>query len=178
MHAKPHGILLCWLGTYQAFTPGTDFGDNTTVRLDNDNEPQPDALLRILPERGGQTSDSEDDYLVGAPEFIAEVAASSASYDRNSKMQAYQRNGVREYLLWLMEENAVEWWGLVRGEYRLLEPDASSGLLCSKVFPGLWLDPEALRQRNTARVLEVVREGVESAEHAEFVKTLTAAAEP
>jgi hypothetical protein len=72
-------------------------------------------------------------------------------------------------------ECGLEWWGLVQGEYRLLEPDASTGLLRSEVFPGLWLDPEALRQRDTARVLEVVREGVESVEHAEFVKTLASA---
>ncbi|HAG80869.1 MAG TPA: hypothetical protein DCL61_06780, partial [Cyanobacteria bacterium UBA12227] len=54
-----------------------------TVRLDADNEPQPDALLRIEPEVGGNSSISEDDYIEGAPELIVEVAASSASYDLN-----------------------------------------------------------------------------------------------
>ncbi len=36
-----------------AFTPGVRCYDNATVRLDLDNEPQPDVQLRIEPEHGG-----------------------------------------------------------------------------------------------------------------------------
>jgi hypothetical protein len=50
-HGKPHASIMTWLGTYEAATPGVGLADNTTVRLDNDNELQPDALLRV--ERGG-----------------------------------------------------------------------------------------------------------------------------
>src|SRR5205823_10671630 len=42
-HGKPHVILASWLGYYISKTPDLeDFGDNSTVRLDEDNEPQPD----------------------------------------------------------------------------------------------------------------------------------------
>lgn len=62
-HAHPHAALVTWLGVYQAATPGTQVGDNSTVRLDIDNEPQPDAFLRLLPEYGGQSRTSEDGYV-------------------------------------------------------------------------------------------------------------------
>ncbi len=73
--------IVGWLGVYTAGTPGVRLGANATVRLDVDNEPQPDALLRLEPSAGGQSRISDDGYVEGAPEFIAEVAASSASYD-------------------------------------------------------------------------------------------------
>ena len=87
-HGQPHARLLTWLGTYAAFTQGVGAGGNTTVRLDA--EPQPDALLRIEPATGGASRVSEDDYVEGAPEFVAEVASSSASYDLHDKMDAYR----------------------------------------------------------------------------------------
>jgi Uma2 family endonuclease len=99
-HAEPHGNLMTWLGVYQASTPGTRMGDNPTVRLDLDNEPQPDAVLLIDETAGGQSRLSEDEYIEGAPELVAEVAASSAAYDLYEKKTVYRRNGVREYLVW------------------------------------------------------------------------------
>src|SRR5437899_12559284 len=54
-HAQPDGIVQTWLGTYAAHTPGTENAPNATIRLDIDNVPQPDALLRILPECGGRS---------------------------------------------------------------------------------------------------------------------------
>ncbi len=68
-HGQPHGWILTWLGTYEAATSGVALGVEPTVRLDLDNEPQPDAVLLIVPEAGGQTRLSEDDYIEGAPEF-------------------------------------------------------------------------------------------------------------
>lgn len=105
-HSQPHGLLITWLGVYNAATPGVGLHDNPTVRLDLDNEPQPDALLRI--ETSGQSHISEDDYIEGAPELIAEVAASSAAYDLHDKKRAYRRNGVQEYLVWqVLEQNSI-----------------------------------------------------------------------
>jgi len=83
-HGKPHSYAIGWLAVYCAATPGVDLGDNATVRLDVDNEPQPDALLRLDPSVGGQSRISDDDYVEGAPELIVEIAASSASYDLHS----------------------------------------------------------------------------------------------
>ena len=45
-HARPHARIMGWLVAYEAATPGVEVLDNATVRLDIDNEPQPDALLR------------------------------------------------------------------------------------------------------------------------------------
>jgi Uma2 family endonuclease len=99
-HGEPHGLVMTWLGFFCAATPGVRFADNTTVRLDLDNEPQPDALLRIEPEAGGRAQVDPDGYLDGPPELVVEVAASSASIDRHEKLRAYRRNGVQEYIIW------------------------------------------------------------------------------
>ncbi len=98
-HGEPHFDLNGWLFVYRAHTPQVRGGDNATLRLDLDNEPQPDGYLRLLPECGGQAR-LVDGYVTGAPELIVEVAASSASYDLHEKLNAYRRNGVREYVVW------------------------------------------------------------------------------
>src|SRR5947209_6675585 len=96
-HSLPHSSLVGWLANYMAGTPGTEAGDNGSIRLDLDNEPQPDAYLIIDPKCGGQVRFSDDDYIEGAPELIAEVASSTVSYDLGKKLHVYWRNGVREY---------------------------------------------------------------------------------
>ena len=148
-HSKPHGRLLTWLGTYVASTPGTDFGDNGSIRLDLDNEPQPDAYLMIERERGGQARIDEEDYVEGAPELIAEIAASSVSYDLGKKLHVYRRNGVREYVVWRVQDGAIDWFVLREGRYELVAP-AGDGIIRSTVFPGLWLDPAALLRGDLA----------------------------
>ena len=173
-HGAPQSGIVGWLLYYAAHTPGVETGDNATVRLDLDNQPQPDVVLRILPEAGGQTTDSEDGYIEGAPELAAEVASSSASYDLHQKKHSYRRNGVREYLVWVTEEQQLHWWELRDDQYVPLAPDAQ-GLIKSRVFPGLWLDAAALLRRDFARVLEVVGQGVASQEHARFVAQLAEA---
>ncbi|MEQ9369485.1 MAG: Uma2 family endonuclease [Coleofasciculus chthonoplastes F3-SA18-01] len=170
-HGRPHAKIITWLGTYGVATPGVDVQDNTTVRLDADNEPQPDALLRIEPEVGGNSRISEDDYIEGAPELIVEVAASSASYDLNDKLNAYRRNGVQEYIVWQSYENRIDWFCLEEGRYVSLEPD-EAGIIKSRIFPGLWLAVNALREGNLAEVLAVLQQGIQTAEHQAFVQRL------
>src|SRR5689334_16684531 len=99
-HGRPNVHLCAWLGAYEAATPGVLAADNSTVRLDPDNDPQPDGLLFIDPEKGGQARISADDYLEKGPEWLGEIAASSASYDMHTKLNVYRRNGVLEYLVW------------------------------------------------------------------------------
>ena len=168
-HGQPHGRLITWLGVYAAVTPGVELNDNATVRLDADNEPQPDALLRI--EVGGQSRITEDDYIENSPELVAEVAASSASYDLHDKKQAYLRNGVQEYLVWQVFEQKLDWFRLQNGEYVPLQPD-ENGIVRSHVFPGLWLAVFALLEGKMFEVLAVLQEGVDSSEHAEFLPAL------
>ncbi len=170
-HARPHGHLITWLGIYEAFTPGVMMGDNPTVRLDLDNEPQPDAVLLINAAAGGQSRLSNDGYIEGAPELVAEVAASSAAYDLYDKKTVYRRNGVQEYIVWQVLDQKIDWFVLQDGEYILQQPDAT-GIIQSKVFPGLWLAVESLLASDMARVLAVVQEGLHSSVHAAFVEKL------
>ena len=134
IHATPHGDLIGWLTTYRASTPGTDVADNGTDRLDSENEPQPDAMLYIDVDRSTRMRLSDDGYLEGAPEFIGEVSASSVSKDLGAKLQAYARNGVQEYLVWRVEDEAIDWFTLQDGKYVALQPD-DSGVIRSRVFP-------------------------------------------
>ena len=170
-HSYPHTHLIGWLVHYEAGTPGLQAGDNGTVRLDLDNEPQPDALLFIDPACGGQARIDADGYIEDAPELVAEVAASSASYDLHAKLRVYRRNGVREYIVWRVLDHEVDWFVLRAGQYERLPVDAE-GLLRSEVFPGLWLDPAALLRGDLATVLAVVQRGLASPEHAAFVARL------
>jgi Uma2 family endonuclease len=177
LHGRPHLHLIGWLAAYEAATPGVEAGDNTTIRLDLDNEPQPDALLLIDPARGGQARISTDDYIEGSPELVAEVAASSASYDLHTKLNVYRRNGIKEYLVWRVLDKELDWLVLRGSQYERLTPDAE-GRLRSEVFAGLWLDAAALLRGDMARVLAVVQQGTASPEHAAFVQRLGAAAGP
>lgn len=174
-HGRPHAHLITWLGHYEASTPGVELGDNSTIRLDLDNEPQPDALLLLAPEHGGQTHIDAEGFIVGAPEFIAEVAASSASYDVHTKLHVYRRNGVREYLVWRVLDQEVDWLVLRSGQYEPL-PLEADGVWRSESFLGLWLDPGALLQGALARVLAVGQQGLASAEHTAFLRRLGGAA--
>ena len=120
--------------------------------------PQPDAYLMIEPERGGQARISEDDYVEGAPELVAEIAASSVSYDLGKKLHAYRRNGVKEYIVWRVQDREIDWFVLREGRYEPLAP-GPDGVLRSEAFPGLWLDPAALLRGDLAAVLATVRQG-------------------
>ena len=141
------------------------------MRLDLDNEPQPDALLRIDAEAGGQSRLSADDYVEGAPELAVEIAASSASYDLHAKLNVYRRNGVSEYIVWRVLDGAVDWFILEDGEYRPLAPD-STGVVESARFPGLRLAVGALLAGEFAAVLAELQRGLDSPAHAAFVAEL------
>ena len=162
-HGKPHFDMIGWLGSYVAATPGAEGGDNSSLRLDLDNEPQPDAFVMWLPEYGGQAKIDEDDYIAGAPELIVEVAASSASYDLHVKLNAYRRNGVREYVVWRVLDRQIDWFVLRDGAYERL-PAGTDGIYRSEVFPGLWLDAEAMLAGNMLKVLQVVQQGLAARE--------------
>ncbi|GAB4149416.1 MAG: Uma2 family endonuclease [Cyanobacteria bacterium J069] len=168
-HGNPHFNLITWLGVYSAATPGVSGSDNATTRLDMDNEPQPDALLRI--ETGGTSTISEDGYIEGAPELIAEIAASSAAIDLGAKQNAYRRNGVQEYLVWQTFENHLSWFRLQAEAYVLIEPDAD-GIIRSSVFPGLWLDVPALLEGKMMEVLNALQAGLADPAHQAFVAQL------
>jgi Uma2 family endonuclease len=170
-HGQPHGNLIIWLGNYKVATPGIELGVEPTVRLDLDNEPQPDAVLLIEEHSLSQARLSEDDYIVGAPELVAEIAASSAAIDLGDKKRAYRRNGIKEYIVWQVFEQKLDWFYLQEGEYISL-PINEDGVIQSQVFPGLWLAVNDLLSGNMGRVLAVLQEGLAAPEHTAFVQQL------
>jgi len=155
LHAIPDGIIQFWLGTYAAFHPGVEVLTNATVILDSENAPQPDAILCSAPRKGGRVWINDDHYLCGAPEFVCEIAASSAAVDLYDKFRAYGRCGVQEYLVWLTTEDKILWFELSGEEYVEIKPER--GLLQSRIFPGLILDVKALLKRDRARLHAAVR---------------------
>jgi len=169
-HGEPHAHLMGLFTLYRFHTAGVRVGDNSTVRLDLGSEPQPDAVLLIDPEHGGRVTFTEG-YITDGPELAAEVAASSASFDANVKLRAYQRSGVQEYLLWRVQDRALDWFALREGRYVPLpaEPDR---ILRSEMFPGFWLDPQALIAEDFAQTLAVLNLGLATPEHAAFVARL------
>lgn len=169
-HGVPHLMLGTVLGVYKAGTPGVEAGDNVTVQLGYDAEPQPDLFLRILPEFGGQSRNSEDDdYVKGPPEFIAEVALSSRSIDLHAKKNDYQRNGVLEYLVVCIRERELRWFDLREDRELTLGEDR----ICRvRSFPGLWIDADALFTGNDGRLLETLQRGMGSEDHSKFVANL------
>jgi Uma2 family endonuclease len=166
-HGGPHARLNGWLFTYEARTPGLELSDNSTVRLDDGNVPQPDCVLFIQPEHGGKVVIDEEGTINGAPDLVAEVAASSVSYDVNDKLRVYQAKGVREYIVWRVLDGRVDWYVLRGTEYEPLTA-GDDGVLRSTIFPGLWLDPGALVRKDSETLLAVLHRGVETPEHSAF----------
>jgi Uma2 family endonuclease len=160
-----------WLTTYWVATPGTQALDNATTILGETSEPQPDGALIIDPAAGGQTGLSEDGYATGPPELIVEVASSSASIDLHAKRRDYEQAGVREYVVVVVRQRLIRWFVWQQGAYHDMAADAD-GIFRSRIFPGLWLHAEALLQLNGGQVMDVLRQGLATPEHAAFVQQL------
>jgi Uma2 family endonuclease len=171
VHAAPDNLIQTWLGTYSFRTPGTQAASNGTVQLDLDNVPQPDAFLRIVEACGGASRLDVEGYLVGTPELVVEIAASSNSIDLHDKLHAYRRNGVKEYLVWRTTEQAFDWMVLVEGVYQRQTPD-SKGICRSVTFPGLILNVPALLAQDGAAVLAALSTALKSPAHRTFVSKL------
>lgn len=169
-HCEPHFDFNGLLFVYRAQTPGVVGGDNGTLQLDLDNVPQPDAYLRIVAEAGGQAR-IENNYVVGAPEFVVEVAFSSTSYDLHDKLHAYRRNGVREYVVWRVWDQALDWFVLEGGRFEK-QPLPDDGIYRSRVLPGLWLDARAVLAGDLARALQTLQLGLGDKSHEEFAAEL------
>jgi hypothetical protein len=169
-HGEPDSNLAGWLFIYKLHTPGLWSPSNATVRLDQDNEPQPDNILMIRPNYGGQTQ-LDEGYIEGPPELVAEISASSVSIDLHTKLKVYRRNGVKEYIVWRVFDRAIDWFILRDGEYVLLAAD-SDGILRSETFPGLWLNVSAMLEEKLDVVLATLQQGISSPGHKEFVAQL------
>ena len=169
-HGAPHFDLISWMGLYRTGTPGIRGGDNSSLRLDMVNEPQPDAFLLILKAFGGQARIDGDGYVIFGPELAGEVTASTASYDLHDKLKVYERHRIQEYIVWRVLDQAIDWFCLQGQKYIRLAP--KGGVFRSRVLPGLWLDAKAMIAGDMIRVARVARKGLASREHASFVAKL------
>jgi hypothetical protein len=156
-HGNPHFLLAQWIGHYAMHDPTLIGSDNATIRLNTDNDPQPDlCLLRV----NGQTHFDDEGYIIGAPEMIVEIAGSSASYDFGEKRDVYEAAGVGEYLVFEAIEGCIAWWRSENGQFAEILPER--GIYKSVLFPGLWLDADALRSANSLRLIQTLQQGIES----------------
>jgi Uma2 family endonuclease len=170
-HSNPHALITSWLCEYQAVTPGLGLIHQTTTILGENSEPEPDGGLYILPSHGGTCHSETGKTLTGAPEFVVEIANSTVAIDLNQKKRDYETFGVQEYLVILAPTQTVKWWELVEGEYQEI-PVSGDGLLHSRVFPGLWLDPVGPFQATNRPLLHALRLGVMSPEFKAFASQL------
>jgi len=172
-HSTYHMRIAAWFDSYALATPGCEAKVTPTLRLDELDEPEPDALLRIVPEAGGRSRVDTDGYLAGSVELVAEVAASSASRDLHKKKACYLRHDVLEYVVVVVHSKEVLWFAREEGGYVPLSPDRR-GVIRSRVFPGLWLDTRALLANDGVRVLATLGRGLASKAHATFARALAA----
>lgn len=172
-HGRTHARVIHWLSLYADDTPGTEVLDNTTHVLDAESEPEPDACLLVLPQYGGQATVVDEQAVTGASELVVEVANSSRAIDLGAKKRDYERTGVKEYVVALVKERSVVWFG--RADDGFVErPVGDDGVFRSAHFPGLWLDPKGLFVAGRRPLVAAVRQGLTTPEHAAFVAGLVA----
>jgi Uma2 family endonuclease len=170
-HAAPHFDLIGWLSWYRLLTPGVTGADNASVRFDDKNMPQPDILLRLDEKHGGQSTISNDRYIESGPELIAEITNTTVAHDLGVKKTIYRKHGVREYIVWRVEDKELDWFILKGNKYVLLEP-GDDGIQRSVVFPGLWLDAKALISGDSVALVRAAQSGLGSPEHTAFLNEL------
>jgi Uma2 family endonuclease len=135
--------------------------------------PQPDCFLRIRSVFGEETHPDRKGYLFRAPELIAEVFTTTASYDLHEKMDLYRTERVKKYSVWRTKDSEIDWFIQKRRRFVRLPVDAA-GTTRSKTFPGLWQDVPALLDDDLAKVLQMLRLGLNSPEHSAFAAKLKA----
>ncbi len=157
-HADLSYVVSAWTAPYLIANPRLRAGANGTWHLPGQNVPQPDLALWIAEKHGGRVR-IVNDYPVGAPELIIEISKTASARDRGSKLAMYREGGVSEYVTVHPKQRKIVWRQLVNGRYHELPAD-EDGWFRSRIFPGLWLDPEALWTRDLAGLANAVAKGV------------------
>lgn len=168
-HGLPHGEMVYWMKKYTRKTKGVFCSNPTSIRIDDENEPEPDAILYIDPERGGRAG-IDDEYLTGAPELVVEISNTTTGKDLNIKLPLYERDGIREYIVWRVEDEEIDWFVLRESGYERLP--FADGIYRSEVFPGLWLDVLAMVRLDGDEIDRVLDLGLATIEHTDFVHRL------
>lgn len=145
IHERVQGFLFRLIGEFvERFDLGEVRGSRTAVVLGDDQTYEPDLLfisrerLHIIEEKG----------VFGAPDLVVEVlSASTASYDRGTKLKTYDRAGVQE--LWLLDPHGPAGTEIFQRRGTRLRPVMPEGgsLLRSTALPGFvlrmeWLWPD------------------------------------
>jgi Uma2 family endonuclease len=152
-------------------TPGVEVQGDSTAKLGPKSEVQPDCALLVDPARGGRTGADSRGYTTGCPELVVEVSSSTIRLDLGAKKKVYEEAGALEYVVFDEPHWTFHWFALVDGHFEPMPIDAD-GLYRSRAFPGLWLDADAFLRDDPDTVLEGLRRGLASPEHAEFVERL------
>jgi len=166
-HGRRDSQLHLLLATYAMRTAICEAIANATWLILG-NAPQPDIALRRLPEFGGKSRVS-DRLVTGPPELVVEISHSSRSFDLGPKSSLYQRAGVMEYLVVLLEEQRLDWRVLDGGSYRPMHANAF-GVFESIGFPGLWLNEPAFWKGDAAGMIATLEDGLRSEECREFLR--------
>lgn len=169
MHGVYHVMVSMLFGIYSGKTNGAEAGDNATLLLGVDSEPQPDLYLRVLPEFGGLSRTTPDDYVAGALELVVEIALSSRSLDLHAKFRDYQKYGVKEYLVLIPTLNAFAWYDLAQDRELAMPADR---VVRSVQFPGLWLSVDAILNRDHKAAMQFLDAGLATTEHQQFTQQL------
>ena len=162
-HGRPHALLTGWLLNYQIATPECQASTTPTLVLGPAGEPEPDLVLRRLPEFGGRCVEDEDHILHGPPELAVEVSRTTVRRDLDGKFRDYEDGGVGEYLVHLVEQREVLWWTRPTSDsgFAPLAADRD-GVFHSRLLPGLWLDVPALLRNDAAAVIATLQRGLAS----------------
>ena len=168
---NPHGsmdsVVNFVLKYYAGATPGTQTMINATNVLGPESEPQPDHILRILPSHGGRTHD-EGTRMHDGPELVAQTADSTLSLDLGPRRRDNQEAGVIEYIVVDIPGQRLHWFDLRAGN----EIPVRGGVMRSRVFPGLWIAPDALFADDVPALTATLQQGIASNPHAKFVERL------
>lgn len=169
-HAGPHADLISLAGLYRWATPGVLGGAPASIILDDNTMPEPDAFLAIAASCGGRARLDDEGFVLGMPEWLAEIASSSVSYDLHAKKDLYRKFKVNEYVVWRVQERALDWFILEGSDFKPLP--MVDGVFKSVVLPGLWLAASALVQGDYATLRQTLEQGLASDEHRLFVSRL------
>ncbi len=164
-HSRHRILLGTPIFLYEGCTPGVEASERATVILSDQDEVHPDLCVRLLPECGGQTRFSDTQDVLGGPELVVDIAASPRALEFHLKLERYRTAGVVEYVVFCLEEWKLHWFNLLLNREIEPEPD---GIFRSRVFPGLWIDGQALLDKQPAKLLEALDHGMASPAYAQF----------
>ena len=140
LHQRISGKIEFELTLYAKKTQsGEMFHAPLDVVLDDNNAYHPDIFF-IKNERSFILNTKEQ-AVIGAPDLVVEILSkSTAVYDKGTKKDNYERNGVREYWLIDPRNKSVEIYTLAQQRYQLTTYQEETGIVSSIALQGFSLE--------------------------------------